>query len=284
MLYFFRLVFLSVLMVFLTACASQKIKPQLSEKEYYDSAQKNLTAGNFIRAADNLESLESYYPVGAYTEHAQLTLIYAKFRRVDYPGASAAADRFIRLHPTHPQADYAYYLRGLADYEADRDFFTRYLPVQASWRDLSTVRDSFNNFRELVTRFPNSDYAPDARARMIFIRNQFADAELHRAKFYAQKKTYVSCLNRARWLVENYPETPQIPDALALEAWAYTKLGMADLAAQTTALLATNFPQYKNTDNLIAEISGHENRSWLNVVTGGILGSDHRTPIKTAQK
>jgi outer membrane protein assembly factor BamD len=270
-----RLLTMSVLVALLCACASHKIKPQLSEKEYYDGAQKSLTAGNFAKATENLESLESYYPVGLYTEQAQLEVIYAKFRHVDYAGASAAADRFIRLHPTHPQVDYAYYLRGLSDYEADRDFFTRYLPVNSAWRDLTNVRDSFNNFRELVTRFPNSEYTPDARARMIFVRNQMAEAELHRAKFYARKKAYLSCLNRTRWIIENYPGTPQTQDALALQVWAYNKLGIKDLSEQELALLKTNYPGYKGIDKLNAEISGNESRSWLNIATFGLLGSNN---------
>ncbi len=259
----------------LAACASHKgPAPVQSEREYYEAAQKGLKSGNFSKATENLEALESHYPVGAYTEQAQLELIYAKFRHVDYAGASAAADRFIRLHPAHPQVDYAYYMRGLADYEADRDFFMRYLPVEPSWRDLSSVRDSYNNFRELVTRFPDSEYTPDARARMIFIRNQMVEAELHVARFYARKKAYLSCLNRARWVEENYPGAPQMADALALQVWAYDKLGIKDLAGQQLALLKANYPHYAKLDKLSDELRDNSNRSFLNIVSFGLLGSD----------
>lgn len=267
-----RLVLIPLLIAFLGACASKGPPRVKSEKEYYDEAQKSLATGNFSKATGNLEQLESHYPVGIYTEQAQLELIYAKFRHVDYAGASAGADRFIRLHPNHPQVDYAYYMKGLADYEADRDFFTRYLPVEAAWRDLGSVRDAFNNFRELVTRFPDSEYAPDARARMIFIRNQFAESELHVARFYARKKAYVSALTRARWVVENYPGTPQTADAIALQVWAYEKLGMKDLAAQQLALLKANFPDYNRLDRVSGMVAGNEDRSWLNIVTFGMLG------------
>jgi outer membrane protein assembly factor BamD len=264
----------SLLALLLGACASkQKV---LSEKQYYETAQKSMRSGNFTKASDLLEALESHYPVGAYTEQAQLELIYARFRHVDYAGATAAADRFVRLHPNHPQADYAYYMRGLADYEANRDFFSRYLPVEASDRDLGSMRDAFNNFRELLTRFPESQYTPDARARMIYIRNQFAAAELHVAHFYARKKAYLSCLNRARWIVENYPGAPQIPDALALQAWAYEKLGMTDLAAGQMELLKTNFPEHQGMHALTHDITDNNTRSWLNIVTFGLLGDDGR--------
>lgn len=270
-----RALTLFLLALVLGACASHKPKVQ-SEKQYYESAQKSMHSGNFTKATEDLEALESHYPVGAYTEQAQLELIYANFRHVDYAGASAAADRFIRLHPTHPQLDYAYYMRGLADFEANRDYFARYLPVKASARDLDSMHDSFNNFRELLQRFPDSQYAPDARQRMIWMRNQFAEAEMHVARFYASKKAYLSCLNRARAVVENFPGAPQVPDALALETWAYGKLGMNDLAEQQRALLKASYPDYSGQDALTRDIVGHGSRSLLNVVTFGLLGRDDR--------
>jgi len=269
-----RLLPLILLATLVAACSSSKVKPQLAEKEYYEQAQKSLKAGNFSKATDSLEALESHYPVGIYTEQAQLELIYAKFRHVDYAGASAAADRFIRLHPGNAQVDYAYYMRGLADYEADRDFFTRYLPVEGAWRDLSNVRDAYADFRELVTRFPNSEYAPDARARMIFIRNQMVESELHVARFYARKKAYVSCLNRTRWIIENYPGAPQTPDVLALQVWAYGKLGLKDLGEGQLALLKSNYPDYSKLDKLNRELNDNSSRSMLNIVSFGLLGSD----------
>lgn len=271
-----RVLILPLLAALLGACASHKVNKPLSEKEYYETAEKSLRSGNFSKADENLEALESHYPVGAYTEQAQLELIYAKFRRVDYPGAAAAAERFIRLHPNHAQADYAYYMHGLADHEADRDFFTRYLPVPAAWRDQDSVRNAYNDFRELLTRFPDSEYAPDARARMIFIRNQFAEAEMHVARFYARKKAYLSCLNRARWIVENYPGTPQTADALALEAWAYEKLGIKDMAEQQMALLKANYPNYTKTDALKHDLTDDSGRSLLSVLTFGLLGNDRK--------
>lgn len=272
--YQLRVLTLALLAALLGACTSNQQKPQLSEKAYYDAAQKSLKAGNFSKATENLEALESHYPVGAYTEQSQLELIYARFRHVDYAGASAAADRFIRLHPAHPQVDYAYYMRGLADYEADRDFFMRYLPVEPAWRDLGNVRDSYNNFRELVTRFPNSEYTPDARSRMIFVRNQMAESELHVARFYARKKAYLACLNRTRWIMENYPGAPQTPDTLALQAWAYGKLDLKDLAAQQLTLLKTNYPDYDKLKKLEHELTDNSHRSWVNIASFGLLGDD----------
>lgn len=270
-----RALTLILLALLVGACASSKPKV-MSEKQYYESAQKSMRSGNFTKAAEDLEALESHYPVGAYTEQAQLELVYANFRHVDYAGASAAAERFIRLHPNHPQVDYAYYMRGLADFEAERDFFTRYLPVKSYARDMDNLQDAFTNFRELLLRYPDSPYSPDARARMIWIRNQFAESEMHVARLYARKKAWLSCLNRARGVVENFPGSPQVPDALALEAWAYDKLGMADLAAQQRDLLKASYPNYRGENALTRDIIDNDSRSWLNIMTFGLLGSSGR--------
>lgn len=270
-----RVILLALLAVFLGACASKQPKV-LSERDYYETAQKSMRSGNFTKASDHLELLESHYPVGAYTEQAQLELIYARFRHIDYAGSSAAADRFIRLHPGHPQVDYAYYMRGLADYEADRDFLARYMPVKPSARDLGNMKDAYGHFRDLLTRFPNSEYAPDARARMIFIRNQLAESEMHVARFYARKKAYLSCLNRTRYVIESFPGAPQTPEALALQAWAYEKLELKDLAQGPLALLESNYPEHKSLDTLSRELTDNDTRSWLNIATFGLLGDDGR--------
>lgn len=266
--------------VCLAACSSNPKKNVVkTEKDYYLTAQKSMTKGNFSTATDELEQLESHYPVGQYTEQAQLELIYAKYRHLDYPGASAAADRFIRLHPAHPQLDYAYYMRGLADYDASSDTFNRYLPMDPSHRDVSGARDAFNGFRDLLNRFPNSPYAHDARQRMIFLRNEFAESEMHVARYYVRRGAWVAALARARWVVENYQGAPVVPEALATEIYCYDKLGMATQAQSHMQLLKTNFPNDPHIDKLgqvqVDVGPQNERRSWLNVVTFGLLGSDN---------
>lgn len=263
----------------LAACSSTPKGEVKSEKAYFDSAQKSMTAGNFSTAADELEALESHYPVGVYTEQAQLQLIYAKYQHLDYAGAAADADRFIRLHPANPQVDYAQYMKGLSDYQAGSDTFNRYLPMDPSHRDLSASRDAFNDFHELLTRYPTSQYSPDARLRMVFLRNQFAESEMHVARYYLKRHAWVAALARARWVVEGYQGAPVIPEALADEVYCYDKLGMASDADATLALLRANFPSYQGI-NVVSKIkadldNSNENRSWLNIATFGLIGSDH---------
>jgi len=265
--------------VLLAACSSTpKVEPVKTEKAYFDTAQHSMTAGNFSSATDQLEALESHYPVGVYTEQAQLQLIYAKYQHLDYAGAAADADRFIRLHPGNAQVDYAYYMKGLADYEAGSDTFNRYLPMDPAHRDLTASHDAFTDLHELVTRFPASQYTPDARQRMIYLRNSFAEYEMHVARFYVRRQAWVAAIDRARWVVEGYEGAPVVPEALAIEVYCYNKLGLDTEAQNTLALLNSNFPNYKGLDgkgSVKLDLSkSNENRSLLNIVTFGLLGSN----------
>lgn len=260
----------------LAACSSAPDKNRsLTEKEYYDAAQKSLRYGNFETAGKHLEALESHYPVGAYTEQAQLELVYARLKHLDYPGAQSAADRFIRLHPQHAKLDYAYYLKGLAGFESGRDSFLTFFNQNEAHRDQSNGRKAFDQFRELLARFPDSPYAADARQRMVSLRNQFAEAEMHSARYYLKRGAWVSALNRARWVIENYPQTPQTPEALAMTAYCQQQLGMTDLAANNLALLKLNHPDYVDDKGRPRIDLGPQNekRSWLNMATWGLVGS-----------
>ena len=258
----------------LAACSHAPEKV-MTEKDYYDAAQKSLKYGNFETATKHLEALESHYPVGTYTEQAQLELIYARFKHLDYPGTVSAAERFIRLHPQNPQLDYVYYLRALANFESDRDGLLQTFGQNIAYRDTANFHQSFDNLRELTTRFPTSPYAGDARQRMIWLRNQFAEAEMHIARYYLKRGTWISALNRARWVVENYPQTPQTPEALAMTVYCYQKLGTPDLADSSLALLRANYPDYVDAKGRVRIDLGPQNekRSWLNMATFGLIGS-----------
>ena len=225
-----------------TGCASgptkssRKTAPVKSEVGYYQAASEALKAGNYTQAITNLEGLESQYPVGSYTEQAQLELIYARVMQADFVTAVAAADRYIRLHPESPRLDYVLYLRGLANYSADLDSLLKRLPVNMAHRDLGAQRTAFDDFRQLIARYPDSPYVADARQRMVYIRNQAAESELHVARYYETRGATLSVINRARWVVENYPESSAVPEALGMLVRSYQTLGMKDLAEQTEAL------------------------------------------------
>jgi len=279
--------FLALTVALTTACSSTPTNKNatLTEKAYYEAAQKSLRYANFETATKHLEDLESHYPVGVYTEQAKLDLIYARYKHLDYAGAISAADRFIRLYPDNSQLDYAYYIRALANFDSDKDAFLRFIPLNTAHRDLNNSRQAFDNFKELVSRFPNSAYAPDARQRMIFIRNQLAENELHAGRYYLKRKTYISALNRARWVVENYPETPQSAEALAIVVYCYQKLGINDLAEQNMAVLQKSYPQYIDAKgNIKIEFGGqNEDRSWLNMLSFNLFDKKPTSSPQTGE-
>lgn len=211
-----------------------------SEAQYYQEANASLKSGNYTGAVTAFEALESLYPVGNYTEQAQLEVIYGKLMQADYLAAITAADRYLRLHPESARLDYVLYLRGLANYNADQDGLLKRLPINMAHRDLGQAKVAFDDFRQLISRYPNSPYVADARQRMIYLRNQLAESEMHVARYYQTRGAQVAVINRARWVVENYPESSAVPEALLLLATSYEAMGMKELAKQTQELLAAN--------------------------------------------
>jgi len=222
----------------------KKEKPELSEQEYYNQARKALDVNNIQEAIELLQALESRYPFGAYGQQGQLELIYAQYRSFDYDSAAIAADRFIRLHPTHTNVDYAYYMKGLANYDRDDMGFTRYLSQNPAERDLTNARQAYLDFSQLVNRFPTSPYAADARQRMIFLRNQLAEREIVIARYYFKRKAYLAAANRGRYLVENYPDSPLVGDGLAVMAEGYRLMELPALQADAVEVLRLNHPDH----------------------------------------
>lgn|SRR5690554_754688 len=267
----------------LAACASQDPKDdELSEAELYRQAQSALDDKSYTTAVAKLKALESRYPFGRYAEQAQLELIYAYYKNLEPEAAKSAADRFIRLHPQHPQVDYAYYMKGLAAFEQDNGLLARFLPLDMSKRDPGAARDAYNEFARLTARFPNSQYAPDARQRMIFLRNRLAANEIHVGHYYLTRKAYVAAAGRGRYVVENFQETPAVADGLALMVEAYLHLGLDDLAARSLEVLRLNYPQHASLRN--GEFVPREDpdeRGWLARTTLGLIGTSSLEPGET---
>lgn len=260
----------------LAACASTKDEQEvLPEETYYDNARSAMNSGNFNEAERNLDQLETYYPFGRYAEQAQLDLIYSRYQNLDLEGARSAADRFLRLNPQSEHADYALYMRGLASYKLDISLATRFLGIDPTDRDPGEQRQAFDDFSELLNRHPDSEYAADARQRMISIRNRLAKLELHAARYYIRRQAYVAANNRARHVVENYSGTPATEEALVILAETYRALELDDAARDAIRLLAANYPE-SDSFNSDMEFQGRdlapENRSLLNVMTFGLLG------------
>ena len=262
----------------LASCAGKKDEENINETElqFYKTAQASLRAGNYQDAVKKLQLLESRFPFGRYAEQAQLEIIYAYYKSHQPESARSAADRFIRLHPQHPNVDYAYYLRGMASFEEDRSFLEQFVPIDPAKRDPGAARDAFNDFSELIRRYPNSKYAPDAQQRMIYLRNLLAASEINVARYYIKRGAYVAAANRGRYVFENFQKTPSVPNALAIMVEAYRLMDMDDLANDALMVLRDNFPNHasldKNGNFKPTRKIKNQDRSWLNIITFGLIG------------
>jgi len=259
-------------------CSNKDLEEPIesTEQAYYSGAKSAMRSGNYNQAVELLEELESRYPFGRYAEQAQLDLIYAHYRSFDREAARASADRFIRLHPQHDEVGYAYYLRGLSSFSTDGSIVERFFPTDQSKRDVSGAQEALSDFSVLLNRFPDSEYAADARDRMVTLRNLLAASEIHVARYYLRRSAFVAAANRGRYVVENFQQTPSVSDGLAVMVEAYQQLGIDDLAEQSLSILALNYPDYPalRADGSfnIDRTSVGSSRSWLNRLTFGLIG------------
>lgn len=241
---------------FLTGCASQGPGDPDDETygmtvdKLYQEAKRLLTSGNYNQAIEYYEKLESRFPYGTYAERARIEMAYAHYKSDEPETAIIAADRFIKLHPNHPNVDYAYYLRGLASFDNSVSFLDRVFDQKPSERDSKSIRRAFKYFSELVQRFPKSRYLADSIKRMKELRENLARYEIHVADYYQRRGAYLAAANRAKYVVENYQGSRSIPDALALMTTSYRKLGMHDLARDAFRVLELNHPQHEKTREL----------------------------------
>jgi outer membrane protein assembly factor BamD len=212
-------------------------------EQIYKEAKEELSAGNWNTGIKVLERLEGRDPFGIWGQQAQLELIYAHWKDGDSTQAISAADRFVKLHPNHQAMDYVLYLKGLINFNDNRGFFARLGGQDLTERDPRAVRDSFDSFKELVTRFPESRYAKDATDRMNYLVNTLAQYEVHVARYYLRRGAPIAALNRAQFAVRTYQTAPALEEALAIMVVAYDDLGMADLKADTQRVLDKNFPK-----------------------------------------
>jgi len=218
-----------------------------SAQRLYDTAKGHLDRGEFEQAIDYYEKLEVRYPFGPLAMQGQLDVVYAYYRFDEPASAIAAADRFIKLHPRHPNVDYAYYLKGLVRFVEGRSILDRFISRDLSEHDPGRALQSFRAFEELVQRFPDSRYAEDSRQRMLYLKNILAMHEVHVARYYMERRAWLAAANRARYVVENYQRTPAVLDALVLMSDAYEQLGLDDLAADAARVLELNSPNHDAT-------------------------------------
>jgi outer membrane protein assembly factor BamD len=213
-----------------------------SANKLFTEAKNAIADGNFEKGIKYYEKLEARYPYGRYAQQAQLEVAYAYYKQQEPASALAACDRFIRLHPTHPNVDYAYYLKGLVNFNEDLGILGHVANQDLTERDPKAARESFEAFKELVTRFPGSKYAPDATARMKYLVNALAAHEVHVARYYMKRGAFIAAANRAQFAVKTYPDAPANEEALFIMVKAYDALGLNDLRDDSERVMKKNFP------------------------------------------
>ncbi len=259
----------------LTACSSTKKEEKtISEADLYHAAEEQLDNEQWEASIKNLQSLEENFPFGTYAEQGQLELIYAYYSSQKPDEAIATANRFIRLHPQHRNVDYAYYMLGMSSFTKDKGMFERVMPADMTKRDPGAARESLGNFTQLLNRFPDSPYAADAKKRMLFLRNLLARYEIHVANYYFKRGAYVAAVSRGRYVLENYPKTPAIPDSLAVMVQGYHLLGMQDHAEEMLNILRINYPEYpalNKNGKFDYDYATDNQRSWFGIITLGLF-------------
>ena len=212
-----------------------------SVEKFYLEARAELDKGNYLTAIEYYETLESRFPFGRYAMQAQIDVAYAYFKFDEPDSAITAIDRFIKLHPRHPAVDYAYYLKGLVNFERGGNILDVISERDLSEFDRNLLLRAYNDFRLLLERFPSSNYATDARKRMIFLRNELARSDYMIASYYASREAWVAVTGRTRFILTNYQGTEIIKPTLELQLQAYERLGLEDLANDTRRILDLNY-------------------------------------------
>ncbi len=239
-----RLLIALLLLLLLTSCG---LLPEVADEtkgwsasKFYSEASASLAEGDYETAIKYYEQLEARFPFGRYAMQAQLDVAYAYYRFEEPEQALAAADRFIKLHPTNPYVDYAYYLKGIVNFNRSIGFFDRFIPLDSSQRDPAAASESFKDFSILVEKFPNSKYSEDARKRMIHLHNNIAKYHVHVARYYMKRGAYMAAANRCKEVIEKYQRSTAVKDALLVMIEAYDALELEDLSRDAQRVLALN--------------------------------------------
>lgn len=234
--------------VTVTGCSSsdneeKAVLANMGAQQLYDSAKQSMEVGNFSAASQTLSALDSRYPFGPLSHQVQLDMIYSYYKSGKIDETLATIDRFIRLNPNHSDVDYAFYMRGLTNMESDSNLFQELMDIDRTDRDPSKSRQAFEDFRRLIQQYPNSKYAADAKQRMVYIKDRLARYEIAIARFYMRRQAYVAAANRGRYVIEHFPNTTQVQQALEIMVSSYEQLGLDELRENALKTLKLNYPE-----------------------------------------
>ncbi len=238
-------VLLSAIMIALFGCSSleQDHTTGWSANQLYEAGKSDMKSGSYSSAEEYYTKLLARFPYGKLAQQSTLDLAYVHYKNGEPDKALAILEEFIRTYPQHPYIDYALFMRGVVKYERNVSLFDRLVPTNLAQTDPEALKEAFEAFRELTEKYPKSEYAEDARYRMVFIRNLLGEHTLEIAKHYLRRGAYVASATRAKQVVEEYQQTPSAPYALALMSRAYQEMGEKTLANDALRVLQQNFPE-----------------------------------------
>jgi outer membrane protein assembly factor BamD len=241
----FRIHFLLLALLLIAGCSStsEDATRDWPADQLYYAARAALSEKKYETAIDYYEKLDARYPYGALAQQGKIDIAYAHWKNDDAASALAACDRFIREHPNHLNIDYVYYLKGRVNFNEDLGPLAYIFRKDPTERDPVSARESFDAFKMLVTRFPDSKYAAEARERMTYLVNALAHHETSVAEYYYRRGAYVASANRAQEILKSYPQTPATERALAIMVASYGQMGLEDLRADAERTLRANFPE-----------------------------------------
>ena len=243
----FKKLAVAAAVITLTGCSSSPDDEELvlanrGAEALYQDAKESMEVGNFNGASRILSALDSRYPFGPLSHQVQLDLIYSYYKVGKLDETLATIDRFIRLNPNHSDVDYAMYMRGLTNMDSDKNLFQELVGIDRSDRDPAKSREAFGDFKNLLQKYPNSKYAADARKRMVYIKNRLAKYEISIARFYMRREAFVAAANRGQYVLENYPDSSQVQQALEIMVECYDQLNLSELKENALRTLRLNFP------------------------------------------
>lgn len=250
-------IFIALSLISCSSTPKQNLRPA---NELYDEAKTELDDQNYDKAIKLLETLQSRYPYGRYAQQALMEIAYANYKVKEPDAALSAIDRFLKQFPNSENIDYMLYLKGLVNFNDNTGFFSKLTKQDPADRDPQTLRDSFDAFRELASRFPESKYTPEAKLRMQFLINTLARSDINISAYYLRRGAYVAAINRANTVLKEFPQTHESRDALQIMILSYDALGMQDLRDDTQKVLDLNIAK----DGIKPEINSDQIResSW----------------------
>lgn len=238
---------LTLLVALLGACASASKHqaanlPDGKPEKLYERGLKQMDKRNYSLAIETFEKLEAKYPFGKYAQLAQLQTAYAHYKLGEPDAAIVAADQFVKLNPQHERVDFAYYIKATANATRYKGLFDKFFHKDLGDLDPNPLKQAFSDYKQLIRRFPNSDYVEESRQRMIDLRNALASHDLKIAEFYWRRGAWIAVINRCRDILVEYDGSTVLPHALALMAKAYNKLGLQEDYDETVSVFKTNYP------------------------------------------